>query len=107
MPQKLNSYFNFETNNKQYLLVNEKSCLSHLFEFNSRQFIPVKSGIVTGKLEQVVPVYRDDSFHLVSRGAEEGCLVAGINIWSFKNNIMEVSEHNASIYRGESECTIF
>lgn len=88
--ETLNNFFYFEFFNNQYLLINEVGCLSHIFVFNSTLFHPMEFGIVTGPIEQAVPVERENARYLVTRGATHPCYVGGTNIWKLNGNNLEV-----------------
>lgn len=92
LPEKLNNIFYFELLNKQYLLINDDSCMSHIFVFNSTMaiFQPLQFKIVTGPIDQVVPVVQQTSTYLVTRGITEQCLIGGTNIWELKDNVLKV-----------------
>lgn len=88
--EKLRNFFSFEAFERQYLLINEDRCLSHIFAFNSTMFYPIEFGIVTGAIDQVVPVFRDDTVYLIINGKSDECYISGTNIWELKDNNLEV-----------------
>lgn len=89
--ENLRNLFSFEFSGNKYLLINGDGCLSHTFIFNSTMFYPLEFGIVTGQIDQIVPVKRKNKNYLVTRSTSDECLVRGTNIWELIENTLKVS----------------
>lgn len=100
LEEKLNNFFYFEFFNEQYLLINDDSCMSHIFVFNSTMalFQPLQFQIVTGPIDQVVPVVPQTSTYLVTRGMTDQCLIGGTSIWELKDNVLKVRKNKGALH---------
>lgn len=69
--------------------------MSHIFVFNSTMamFQPLQFQIVTGPIDQVVPVVPQTTTYLVTRGMTDQCLIGGTNIWELKDNVLKVRKN--------------